>query len=160
MTDQLAEKMIRRIKDLNEETDRLISICKAQIEEYKQDIESYEQRRDEEIASIEAELRAYFETVPHRMTATQAVYDLPSGALRLKAQSPEFRRDDETVIKSLRDAGATDEYIQVKTAINWTRLKADIHILEDGTCVHTGTGTVIEGLHAVEREPKFVVEVK
>lgn len=159
MNDLTAEGLLLDIVREHEEAQRLISICKQQIDLYQSKIDEYKRRERIACEAIEAKLYEFFQRVPHRKTATQEIYDLPSGKLRFKAQMPEFKLDESCVIKSIRDIGAPEKYIETKETLVWSALKQDVGVLDDGTVIHINTGTVIDGIKAIPRPPKFVVDV-
>ena len=133
---------------------------------YNQKIKEVKEQTDYNTANLEAALAAYFDTVPHRKTDTQEIYDLPGGKLVLKLQSPEFKRDDDKVIEWLKKNGG-NQFIKVKEELNWSALKDATAVL-DGHIVYgdevTEDGEIVPlfvpGIDVVDRPVKFVVEVK
>jgi phage host-nuclease inhibitor protein Gam len=133
---------------------------------YNQKIKEVKEQTDYNTANLEAALAAYFDTVPHRKTDTQEIYDLPGGKLVLKLQNPEFKRDDDKVIEWLKKNGG-NQFIKVKEELNWSALKDATAVL-DGHIVYgdevTEDGEIVPlfvpGIDVVDRPVKFVVEVK
>lgn len=108
-------------------------------------------------------LRQYFESVPHHKTKTQESYELPSGKLVLKAQAPEYIRDDDALIDWARSSGHTG-YIKTveKVSFDWAAMKNALPtkyvINSDGHAIDTFTGEIVSGLTVNKREPKFTIE--
>ena len=103
-------------------------------------------------------LADYFETVPHKATKTQESYSLPSCKLVLKAQQPEFNRD-EAVLCDYLDKKGRDDLVKITRRADWAALKKTLKVMEDGTCVDAD-GEVVEGVQAFSRQPEFKVEMK
>lgn len=100
-------------------------------------------------------LRIYFESVPHKKTATQEKYPLPSGKLVLKDQEPEYERDDKAVIKFLKANGG-EKYVKVEEKLDWSGFKKTLSIL--GETAADENGMPIPGIKVIERERAFTIE--
>ena len=87
-----------------------------------------------------------------KKTKTQLSYELPGGKLVLKAQQPEYERDEEKLVAWLKknDLGGM---VKVKETANWAELKKTLKA--DGDCMVTTDGEVVPGIKVIEREPKF-----
>lgn len=109
------------------------------------------------IHNMEAMLRGFFDSVPHKVTKTQEIYPLPSGKLVFKAQEPEYERDDNAVLAWLKENGG-GQYVKTKEALDWAGLKKTLTVC--GETVADENGAIIPGIRAVEREPIFKVELK
>jgi hypothetical protein len=107
------------------------------------------------ISNNKQRLRMYFDTLPHKKTATQEKYPLPSGKLVLKDQEPDFERDDKTVIKFLKANGG-EKYIKVKEELDWSGLKKTLLIA--GETAADENGNPIPGIKVIERERAFTIE--
>ena len=111
---------------------------------------------DRTIQSMEAMLQTYFEKVPHKKTATQESYALPSGKLVIKKQEPEYDRDDEKIIEWLH-ATENERFIKVKETLDWAGFKKTLMIMDDTVATDKG---VVPGIKATERPDVFKVELK
>lgn len=100
-------------------------------------------------------LRNYFETVPHKKTATQEKYLLPSGKLVMKDQEPDYDRDDKAVIKFLKANGGA-KFVKVKEELDWFGLKKTLLIA--GETAANEDGIPIPGIKVIERERAFSIE--
>ena len=153
--DQKAEWAIKKIADERSEAERLIDVCKQQIDFYNEKIMQYNQQADEKSTYFISLLNDYFERVPHRKTKTQEVYTLPSGSLRLKAKAPKLKYEDAELVKYL-DISAPD---LIKKLPIWGEFKKRL-VVSDGCVIDTESGEIVECITAEEQPPEFFVEVK
>jgi len=84
------------------------------------------------------------------------VYKLPSGTLRRKYPKSEFKRDDDALVKWLKERNMKD-YIKVKETADWANLKKSINVI--GNKAVDENGELVEGITVVDRPPVFEVEV-
>lgn len=158
-TDQKAKWAMDKIKEARADRDYWVAW-------YKQKIEDITKQCDFDTANLESMLAAYFDTVPHKKTKTQESYSLPGGKLVLKLQNPEFKRDNDSVIKWLHDTG-NEQFIKTKEELDWEALKAASEV-QDGHIVYgeevTEDGEIVPlfvpGVDVIDRPVKFIVEVK
>ena len=95
--------------------------------------------------------------LPGALLGKEKSVKLPHGTVGLRAQQPEFERDD-TALLAWLDKSGLDELTVTKRAPNWQLVKKFITVTEDGKCVWTPTGEVLECVTATIREPKFYVK--
>jgi hypothetical protein len=76
--------------------------------------------------------------------------------LKLKFQPPEYKRNDELLLKWLKD-NQMAEFIKVEEKPNWGEIKKKVII--SGEKAITEDGQIVEGVEVVERPPAFEVEV-
>ena len=149
--DASANYLLRRIRDANEQYDRLESWYSIQLEKAKQ-------IRDRTISWAERGLRSYLEMIPTaKKTKTQISYELLEGKLTLKAQAPEYVRDEAALVPWLKKNGMTD-LVKVKESANWADLKKQLKVSPDGTEMVTADGEIVPGVKVEQREPKFTAE--
>ena len=148
--DQKAEWCIRKIQEAKKEMMDWIDFYVAQTDKVKDKCE----RR---IQFFEYKLMQYFGSVPHKQTKTQESYQLPSGKLVLKKQTPDFERDDELILAWLK-ANDENQYVNTKETVDWSELKKTLTIV--GEQVAGETGEIIPGIIVTERPDVFKVEVK
>lgn len=148
--DQKAEWCLRKIRE-----------AKADKEFWKQFYDAQyaavEESANSTISQMETMLRKYFETVPHKVTDTQENYKLPSGKLVLKKQEPEYERNEDEIIKWLKENDGT-EFIKVKESLDWAGLKKNTAVV--GEQIANEDGEFIPGVKVIERPDIFKVEVK
>lgn len=149
--DQKAEWAARKIREARQDTQKWT-------EYYERQLSAIRRANEETEAYFAALLADYFETVPHKATKTQESYSLPSCKLVLKAQQPEFNRD-EAVLCDYLDKKGRDDLVKITRRADWAALKKTIKVMEDGTCVDAD-GEVVEGVQAFSRQPEFKIEMK
>lgn len=101
--DYSADIVLQEIKEARAELDRLIELCRIKKAELDNRIEELTAKCDNTTAPMLEALRAYFETVPHKETKTQAKYQLLSGALVYKRGGVDVQRDDEALTRWLEE---------------------------------------------------------
>lgn len=149
--DQKAEWAARKIREARQDTQKWT-------EYYERQLSAIRRANEETEAYFAALLADYFDTVPHKATKTQESYSLPSCKLVLKAQQPEFNRD-EAVLCDYLDKKGRDDLVKITRRADWAALKKTLKVMEDGTCVDAD-GEVVEGVQAFSRQPEFKVEMK
>lgn len=145
LDDASAGMMMRRIKDANEEYDRMESWYKTQLKRMKE-------KRDATIAWAKGCLRSYFDLVPKKTTKTQQSYQMMSGKLVMKHPGPEFDVDDEITVPWLK-ANGLEQFIKTKETVNWVELKKVLTVTPAG--MTTEDGEIVPGITVTEREPEF-----
>lgn len=149
--DQKAEWAARKIREARQDTQKWT-------EYYERQLSAIRRANEETEAYFAALLADYFDTVPHKATKTQESYSLPSCKLVLKAQQPEFNRD-EAVLCDYLDKKGRDDLVKITRRADWAALKKTLKVMEDGTCVDAD-GEVVEGVQAFSRQPEFKIEMK
>ena len=149
--DQKAEWAARKIREARQDTQKWT-------EYYERQLSAIRRANEDTEAYFAALLADYFETVPHKATKTQESYSLPSCKLVLKAQQPEFNRD-EAVLCDYLDKKGRDDLVKITRRADWAALKKMLKVMEDGTCVDAD-GEIVEGVQAFSRQPEFKIEMK
>lgn len=152
LDDASAQYLLNRIREANEQFDRMESWYAHQTQKAK-DI------RDRTVAWAERCLRGYFDMVPTKDTKTQRKYELPGGTLVLKAQQPKFEVNDAELVSWLKKNGMV-EYVKVKESADWANIKKQVQLTPDGTAVMNEDGEILPGVTVEAREPVFQVTVK
>ena len=154
--DQKAEWALAKIREEQAEAQRIMNVCKSMILHYEEQMKKAEEGLEKKTAYLKGQLEQYFDSVEKRRTKTQEVYKLPSGTLRRKYPGPQFKRDDDALVKWLKERNMKD-YIKVKETADWANLKKAIQVVGDK--VVDENGEVVEGITVVDRPPVFEVEV-
>lgn len=154
-TDESAEWALSKIREEQTESQRLISACESQISFYQDRIKREKDRVERETGNLKSLLFDYFQTVPRKSTKTQETYSLPSGKLKLKYPSPEYKRDDAKLVNWLKERNMY-EYLVMKESPQWGELKKTVQIAGDKACID---GEIIDGIEIVERQPEFDIEI-
>lgn len=154
-TDQKAEWALNIIREEQAEAQRLINVCNSQILYYQSELKKVQDKLEQKTANLKSMLFEYFQTVDRKATKTQETYTLPSGKLKLKYPKPEYKRDDATLVKWLKERDMTD-YIKVSESPKWGELKKTVQVAGDKACID---GEIIDGIQVVERQPVFDIEI-
>ena len=149
--DDSAEYMLRRIREANEQCQRMEAW-------YTHQLEKCREVRDRTVAWAENNLRGYFEMVPAKETKTQRSYELPGGKLVLKHQAPKFETKDEELVPWLK--ANRPELVKIKESSDWENLKKELKISPEGTSMVTEDGEIVPGITVTPREDKFTVTIK
>ena len=96
--------------------------------------------------------RAYMTDNPKAKTIK-----LPHGTLKIRAQKPQFNRDD-AAIKEWATDNMPEILVPQEYKLNWAGLKETLAI-KDGVAIIADTGEVVPGVEVEERPDKFSVEV-
>ena len=148
--DQKAEWAARKIREARQDTQKWT-------EYYERQLSAIRRANEDTEAYFAALLADYFETVPHKATKTQESYSLPSCKLVLKAQQPEFNRD-EAMLCDYLDKKGRDDLVKITRRADWAALKKTLKVMEDGTCVDAD-GEIVEGVTVYETPGIFTVDV-
>lgn len=143
-----ADRLIKEIREAQETKDFWKSYYQEKMQEVNESCDLIIEQNTER-------LRGYFETVPHKKTATQEKYPLPSGKLVLKDQDPEYQRDDKAVIRFLKEHGG-EKYVKVEEKLDWSGLKKTLSVI--GETAADENGTPIPGITVIERDRAFTIE--
>ena len=146
--DVKADWTLRKIAEIQAERDRMVDFHERQIEVTKAQAEM-------RINYLMEHLRRYTACVPMKETKTQSKYSLPSGDLVLKKPSVAFRRDDEKLLKWLKESD-NGGLIAVKMSPAWAEIKKQITVV-DGKAVLTDTGEIIDGVEPYMTEAELVI---
>lgn len=154
--DNLAEWAVCKIAEDKADFQRLINVCETKILEYQEKVRRYQEQLERKTSGLKGALMLYFETVPHKSTKTQETYKLPSGTLKKKFGTPEYKVDNEKLVKWLEDA-KLETYIKTEKKAQWGELKKTITVSFDK--ILTAEGEVIDGVTAQVRPDSFEVEL-
>lgn len=152
VSDMLAEWAIKKIKQEENEHDRLVAIAKAEIEELNRQIELLDKARDSRNNYLKSKLYEYFNTVAHKETKTQETYKLLSGSLVFKKPSQKMVPDKDKLLAYVKEHNMP-EFVKVKEEVDWANYKKECEIL-DGKVVNFETGELLpEDIITVEAVP-------
>lgn len=149
--DQQAEWAMSKIAEAESELDRWETFYLGMIEQIRK-------RTSHTVEILRGKLAEYFETVPHKVTATQEKYSLPSGDLVFKAPRKVWTHDNDQLIRWAKENGMT-ELIKTTEAIDWQRLKKRLVEAADGVICDQETGLVCEAVTVETSEPEFTVRI-
>lgn len=81
---------------------------------------------------------------------------LPAGKVQVRAQQPEFQRDEAALLAWLKKREMMD-YIERIERPRWGELKQHVRVAENGLCIDAVTGEIVDGVTAIPRPPAFRV---
>lgn len=140
--DVTADWALQKIKEANEEYERLTLIACEQIAEINLKMKHLEESAERKTAFLKGCLAEYFKTVPHKATKTQESYKLLSGSLVMKLGSQKMVKDDAALVEYFRQNNMP-EYIKTEEKPKWAEFKKNLSIV-DGKVVDTTTGEVVD----------------
>jgi predicted component of type VI protein secretion system len=157
-SDVKAEWALKKIKEEKAECNRFVAVCQEMINDYMLRIETAQTKLESDISYLRQQLMNYFNTVEKRATKTQESYRLPSGTLILKKQNPDFVRDHDKLLQSVKALGLTS-YVKSETEefVDWSALKATLTVANDK--VLTADGEIVEGVTVVPKPDIFEVKL-
>lgn len=162
LDDASAEMLIRRIREAEEQYEKMEAWYKFQLSKAKE-------LRDRTVEWAEACLRPYMDMVPAKGIKIKT-YELPGGTLRLAKQAPKYDTTDEELVPWLEKNGQTD-MVQIKKEAKWGDFKKTLPKGKDGELqtildkdgirrVVTEDGEIVPGVTATLRDDKFSVTLK
>ena len=154
--DNDAEWCIKVIAEERAESQRYINVCDTMINDYTLKKQKAAEQLKHATGYLIVKLQEYFITVPHKTTKTQETYKLPSGILKKKFGTPEYRVDNESLVKWL-EANEFGSYIKTEKKAQWGELKKTVTISHDK--VISVNGEIIDGITVNERPDNFEIEV-
>ncbi len=154
--DQKANWALRKIRQLQEKRKANIQLAEAEIERINTWLKEVNGDLEQSIDYFTGLLEGYHRQVLEQDPKAKTI-KLPYGKLKMRAQQPEFIRDNDKLLSWLKQSNKTD-YIVVKESPDWARLKKNLQVAGNAL-VDPETGEVVEGVEVVERGPKFSVEV-
>lgn len=157
--DTVAEWALAKIKEAQEERDRLLALVKEKEAELSEKKNSIENKYEQETGYLKFCLSEYMSTVPCKSTKTQDTYQLLTGKLIRKKPATEYTVDSEKLLTWLKQTGRED-FIKVESKPIWGELKKLLTgDPETGIACIAETGEIVEGVEANLTESKFDVKL-
>lgn len=156
--DNQAEEIITAIKETQDEKNRLIDICNAQIEKYQLKIEQYKMELENETKDAKSLLGEYCRIKANHATKTLVSYKLPSGKLQWAKKEPKVVRDDKVLLEWI-DKNASD-FVKFERKPNWETLKRGLQVAGDHYEYVNPDGEIIpvDGVTLVAQEDVFDIK--
>ena len=152
--DNKADWAIERIKEIEEEKDRLINLAEDKINQLKARIDELKAEKDNSTNYFKGLLREYMATVETKSTKTQDTYKLLSGTLKIKRKAPTPIKDDKLLLEWLK-SNKMNNYITNVEKANWGEFKKELVQTDRGYV--TKDGEVVEGVTLKENDDVFEV---
>lgn len=152
--DSEAEWLIDKVNEDLIEINRFELSLTNKIEILKEKLDKVKKEKENKIARRDSYLLRYFEEIPDELkkkSKTMEKYRLPSGEIIKKYPAPEFKRDNEALVKWLKE-NKMNNYIEVKESAKWADLKKATKTIGSSVILEE-TGEIIEGIEVIERAP-------
>ena len=154
-SDKKADWAIGKIKEEQENTNRLRLIATSKIAELQSRIKELDERTERRTGNLKALLMDYMQTVkPTKQTKTQTQYELLSGKLVWKKQQALYERDEAALLAWAETT--VPELVKVKKEVSWADLKKQADVSGDKLLLD---GEIIPGVTVIERPDTFEVQV-
>ena len=143
--DKEAEWVIEKYNEEMLEKARYKESLQAKMESLQEKLRKLEDEEREAKERRDSYLIEYFETIDDKFkkkTKTQEKYRLPSGDIVKKYPNPEFKRDNNKLLKWIK-ANELD-YVEVKETPKWGELKKITKVVSGQ--VVTKDGEIVEGV--------------
>jgi len=156
--DSTAEWALGKIRDAQEDADRLKAIIAEKRAELDQKEEAIDSRLESRTSYLKGLLEGYFRSgVKTKETKTQSTYELLSGKLVMKKAAYKYDRDEKAILAALHMMGK-EEYIDTVEKLKWADLKKDL-VFDADTVYDPETGMIMDGITAVIEPEKFEVKI-
>lgn len=149
-----ALRKIAKIRQLKAEAQAL---AEAEIAKIQQWLEQELARLDKEERWFTSLLHVYHLDVLDKDPNCKTIR-LPGGVLSLRAQQPEFIRNNNVLLAWLKESGLTD-FVRVTEEPDWASLKKHVEA-RGGMAVFVKTGEVVGGVTVRPRPPQFRVTIE
>ena len=150
-SDNLAEWALKKIKEEQDEAERLCQLVDSQIADLQRKKTEIMARLQQKTGYLKGELWLYFDKVPHKETKTQSSYKLLTGSLVCKKAKKVIKHDEEKLLAWLK-ANGHEDFIKVTEKPMWSEYKKELEITDSGVVDET-TGELPDGI-TVEEEPE------
>lgn len=155
-SDDRAEWALGKIKEAQEERDRLLALVEEKKHQLEQRQEEILKRYDSDTGYLLGLLDEYMTTVKVKKTKTQDTYQLLSGKLVRKYGGVTYKRDDAALVKWLEDNGHKD-LVNVTVTPKWGEFKKLLQA-EGPVVTIAETGEVVDGIVAYEAPVTFDIK--
>ena len=147
--DSKAEWAVRKIKEAQDEHDRISALIEAEEERLKERKEKNDKKLESDTSYLKYLLNNYMNTVKCKETKTQRTYQLLSGKLVYKYGGTEWIKDEERLLAWAK----TDDpaLVKVKESVDWVTLKKRLTVTDKGDVV-TDSGELLDFIKA-EKKP-------
>jgi len=157
--DAAADWAVEKIKFYRAELERKKRLAEEKKRQIDMWLKTEQEKTERQIAFFQQKLYEYFMSLDPSLlqkSKTQLKYELFSGTLKLKKQTPVIERDNDVLVGWLEKVGLTD-YIKIKKEPNWAELKKNVDI-DGNRAIFKDTGEVVPGIKVEPQPDKFVVE--
>ena len=159
VSDLQAEWALKKIKNANDEYQRLINLVNSEIEALNVKAQELERNLDSKTGYLKSKLYEYFNTVEHKETKTQSSYKLLSGSLVFKKATTKIKRpDDSKLLEILKGIDPLDTYVETIEKPKWAEFKKTLTLSDDGHVIDEN-GEIIESIEVEDVPGEFNVKL-
>lgn len=151
-----AEWALRKLKRVRQQRAENRKLAEEEIGRIEMWLRGEEERLQQDEDYFCALLADYHQRILQEDPKAKTVR-LPHGVLKMRAQQPEFKRDEDKLLAWL-DGRGIGELVRVKREPDWQKIKPLVAATGSGAVVWTETSELVEGVRAETRPPKFTVE--
>lgn len=148
---------IRKVAVIEKGAEQKIECARRQILRLQEYIRRVNENTEKNTARFKTMMEPFVKTLLEG--GKRKSFDAPSGTVGFRVQEPEFEKDDESLVKWLKESGKRD-LVKVKESVDWAILKKQlVDVMEDGTCVTVdGELIPVEAIRATKRPDKLYVK--
>jgi len=140
---------IRKISKAREDYATAEKLAQAQVERIQAWLDGKRREKEHTEQFFEGKLAEFYLPIYEANKGRKKSFKLPSGQVQFRAQQPEYKRDDEQLLKWLK-ANDREAYIVVKESPAWGDLKKNLR--QHGEhMIDPESGEVVDGILVVER---------
>jgi len=152
---------MRKIAQFTAEIGENRRIADEEIERIEAWFATVNSPHQDSIDFFKGHLESYHRNLFKETQGKEKTVKLPHGVLRLRAQQPEFVRNDEALMAFIKK-NDQHNFIKVVESVDWANFKKELAVFEeDGTVVLKDWGVVLdrEVISVILKGEKFSVEV-
>ena len=147
--DTKAEWAIRKIKEAQDEHDRISALIDAEEERLKERKEKNDKKLEADTSYLKYLLNSYMNTVKCKETKTQRSYQLLSGKLVYKYGGTEWIKDEDKLLEWARQN--KPDLVKTKYSVDWSNLKKTLTVTPKDEVI-TEDGELLDFIKA-EKKP-------
>ena len=148
---------IRKVTTAEKDAEQKIECAKRQIMRLQEYIRRVEEDTEKQTSGLKVMMAPFVKALLEGNKRRS--FSLPSGTVGFRKQGPEFEKDDDALIRWLKETEKRD-LVKVKESVDWANLKAQlVDVMEDGTVVTVdGELIPVEVIKATRRPDKLYVK--
>ena len=148
---------VRKVAAIEKAGAQKIDCAARQIVRLEEYISRVKEDTERQAAGLKAMMEPFVKTLLEG--SKRRSFSAPSGTVGFRKQEPEFEKDDEALVKWLKESEKRD-LVKVKESADWAALKKQIvDVMDDGTCVTIdGELMPVEAIKASKRPDKLYVK--
>ncbi len=154
-SDTKAEWALKKIKEAQDEHDRLLALVIEEEQLLQAKKEQIDKRLDSDTAYLRSLLMAYMEGVKCKETQTQKSYQLLTGKLIRKKGTIDFIRDEDKLLEWTKQN--KPDLVKAKYSVDWSTLKKTLTVTPKGEVI-TDEGEMLDCITTEVKPDKFEIK--